>query len=80
LRRRWLPIPRQQLGEPVDRMAADVRDHGGEPGLGLDAVEACGLDERVERSRTLTTSIATCEEVIFSAEGYWPDLVLRRIV
>ena len=57
MRRWWRPVPGQQFGEPVDGMGADACDHVAEPGLGLDAVEFCGPDQRVERGGTLAAAI-----------------------
>ena len=45
MRRRWLPVPGQQFGEPVDRVGADAGDDVGEPGFGLDAVHAGRTDQ-----------------------------------
>lgn len=44
MRRRWRPIPRQQLVEMVDRMGADAGDDVVQPGLRLEPVEGRRAD------------------------------------
>jgi hypothetical protein len=41
-------VPRQQRGEIADHVIVDARQHVGEPGLRIDAVELGGLDQRVD--------------------------------
>jgi hypothetical protein len=65
MRRRSRQVPWQQLGEPVDRMGADTRDHVGEVGLGLDAVEPARADERVECGGTGSACIGPAEQPVF---------------
>ena len=80
MRRRWLPVPGQQLGQPVDRMRADTGDDVGEPSLGLDAVHAGSADERVERGSANATRIRSAKEPVLSAQSCRADFVFRGIV
>jgi hypothetical protein len=51
------PFPWQQIVDPIDRMIGDAGDDIGKPSLGVDAVEACGFDERVDDRRALAARI-----------------------
>ena len=79
MRRRWLPVPGQQLGQPVDRMDADAGDDAGQPGFGLDAVHARCADERVERGGASAARIRTTKQPIFASQSRRADLVFCGI-
>jgi len=80
-RRRWrLPIPGQQPFEPIYRMRTDAGDDVGQPGFGLDAVEARGANERVEAGCPFTSSIRSAKVPVFPSESCRPDLVFCGIV
>jgi hypothetical protein len=52
------PGPREQLIETVDRIAGDESGEDvGEIGLGIDAVEFAGFDERSEDCPVLATAV-----------------------
>jgi len=59
---------------------ADAGNDVTQVGLGLDAVERCGADQRVEESRSLASGIAAGEQPVLSSNSYGPDGVLGRIV
>jgi hypothetical protein len=48
-----LPVPGQQGVDLVHGMIGDAGEHIGEPGLGIDAGELCGLDHRVQDRRAV---------------------------
>ena len=49
-------------------MIGDARDDVGEPGLGVDAVEAGGLDQGVEDGGAPAAGVGTGEEIVLSSE------------
>ena len=61
-------------------MGADAGDDVSQPRLWFDAVDHCGPDQRVERSRADTSGVAACEQPVFSSESQGPDLVFRGVV
>src|SRR4249920_213327 len=42
------PVPGQKLIQPLDSMIVDAREHVGEPGLRINAVELGGSDEGID--------------------------------
>src|SRR5208282_1426163 len=44
-----LPIPGQQLVDPVDRMVGQPCEHLGEPGARVDVIELAGGNQRIDR-------------------------------
>ena len=61
-------------------MVADAGEDIAQPGLGLEAVEFGGADQRVEDRGSVTAGIAAGEEPVLSAQGYGPDGVLGGVV
>src|SRR6476660_2376487 len=53
------PIPGQEFIEPLDAVVVDASEHVSEPGLGIDIVEPCRLDQRVHQRGPLSAAIAT---------------------
>src|SRR5262249_14722633 len=53
-----LPVPRQQLVEPVDRMSVDhALEHVVQISIGLDVIHLAWFDERANRRPSLSTSV-----------------------
>ena len=55
------PAPWQQRTKVGDLVLVDAGEHVGEPGLGIDVVEARGLDQRVHEGGPLTAAVGACE-------------------
>jgi hypothetical protein len=53
LRALALPVPGQQIGDPLGGMVGQARKHVGEPGLRIDIGELGGGDQRVDGGGTL---------------------------
>src|SRR6478752_7566087 len=64
-----LPVPGQELIDPLGGMIGQPRQDVGEPGLRIDAVELGRLDQGVDRRRPLPAAIGTGERPILPAEG-----------
>src|SRR3546814_11270242 len=55
--------------ESVGRMALDhAGEHIAEPGIGFDAVELGGLDQRANHGPAMTAAVASGEQMVFPAE------------
>ena len=77
---RGLPSPRQQLVDPVDWVPADhARQDVVEIGVGFDAIQLAGLDERAHRRPTGAAAIAAGEEMILAPKRHRPDGSLDRV-
>ena len=57
-----MPIPRQQLIDPVGRMPGDAGQDVGQPGLRIDIVQFGGDDQAVDRRGALSAAIGTGEQ------------------
>jgi hypothetical protein len=57
----WSKAAVVQSAAQDDRMICDARQHVGEVGFGIDAVEFCGSDQTVHRRGALTPGIGTRE-------------------
>jgi hypothetical protein len=66
----WGPIPGQQFVDAIDRMIGDASDDVGEPHLGIDVIEASGLDERVHDGGS-----AAGEEIVLAPQGHRPFIL-----
>ena len=65
------PGPRQELVEPIDWVSVDhALEHVDEIGVGLDAVEFGGFNQRADDRPTLAAPVASGKQVIFAAERY----------
>ena len=62
------PIPRQQIGDVLGRMVWQSRQHVGEPGARIDAVELGGLDERVDGGGAASAFVGTREGPVVAAD------------
>jgi hypothetical protein len=59
----WLlPVPGQQLFEPMRRVIGDAGKNVGEPGLRIDVVHFCGDDVAIHFRRPLPTAVGTGEQ------------------
>src|SRR5229473_1322973 len=59
----------QELVDPFDRMILQSCEDIGEPGLRVDVVELCGLDQRVDSRRAPTAFVGACERPVTAADG-----------
>src|SRR5579859_8284649 len=64
-----VPIPRQQLVEPLDGMLGDARENVGEPGLWIDIIHLGRDDQAVHYGGPLAATIGAAEQPGFSPQG-----------
>src|SRR5215471_18955668 len=77
---RRLPIPRQQLVEPIDRVSIDhALEHVAQIGVRLNAIHLASFDKRTKRRPSLSANIRACEKMILSSERDRTDGALNRI-
>src|SRR5882757_4901437 len=69
------PVPGQQRGEIVDLVIGDTGEHVGEPGLWIDVVELCGLNQREHDRGAFATSIGTGEQPCLATERHHPFIL-----
>jgi hypothetical protein len=50
-------VPGQQFLDPAERMAGDAAEQFAQPAFGIDAVETCGSEQRVDGGCALTTTV-----------------------
>jgi hypothetical protein len=62
------PIPGQQLVDLLGRMILQSCEDIGEPGLRVDVVELCGLDQRVDSSGAAAAFVGAGERPVVSAD------------
>jgi hypothetical protein len=55
-------VPGQQLGDVVDRMICNHREHVAQVGFGIDAVEFASPDQAVDRGSALSARIGAGEQ------------------
>ena len=60
---------------PIDNLGGDF----GQVGVGLDAIELAGLDERGDDGPVLAAAVGASEERILAREGDWPDAALDHV-
>ena len=58
----------------------DAGDDVGEIGVGLDADQLAGLDERGDHGPVLGTTVGAGEQCILASEGKGPDAALDNVV
>ena len=75
-----LPVPGEELVDPLGGMILQAREDMGEPGLRVDVVEPGGLDQRVDRGSTVAARIRAGESPVLAAHGDGADLALGGIV
>src|SRR6266853_490363 len=63
-----LPIPGQELVNPLGRMILQSRQDVGEPSLWIDVVELGGLDQRIDGSGTATAFVGSGERPVVAAD------------
>jgi len=61
--------------EALDRVIGDAAQDVGEPGLGIDAVEFGGTDQRVDRRGALAATVGAGEQPGFAPEGNRPVIL-----
>jgi len=64
-----LPGPRQQFVDALGRMVREPDRHVGQPGLRIDVVELCGLDQRVDGGGAVAARIRATEGPVAAADG-----------
>lgn len=74
------PVPRQPFVESTRWMAVDhAGKHVAERGIGFDAVELGGLDQRADHGPAVAATVAAREQVVFASERDRADRPLDRI-
>ena len=68
-------MPRKQFVDPACRMIGDAGEHVGEPGLRVDVVELCGLDQRVEDGGAVAAAVGAAEQPGFAAKRHHPFIL-----
>ena len=70
------PGPRQQFIEAVDGMPVDhAREHIAQVGVGFDAVEFAGFDQRTDDRPPVTATVASGKEMVLPPERYQPFIL-----
>src|SRR5918998_4593505 len=67
---RGRPVPWQEVADPPGGMIREPGQYVGEPGLRVDAVELRGLDQGVDRRRSLPTAIRAGERPVAPPDGH----------
>jgi len=79
-RLRKLPVPRQQLAEPIDRVSIDhVPEHIVQIGVGLNVVHLARFNQRAECRPSLSANIRTRKKMILAPQCNGTDCALHRI-
>ncbi|GBF27487.1 hypothetical protein MnTg02_02540 [bacterium MnTg02] len=63
-------LPREQFVDPVDLVVGNATEDLSEPGLRIDAIEFCCLNERVGNGGGFASIVRAHEQIIFPPEGY----------
>src|SRR5215472_502671 len=75
-----LPLPRQQLIESIGGVSVDHSlEHVAQIGIGLDAVQLAGLDQRAEGRPARAATIAAGEEMVLAPKRDGADCALHRV-
>src|ERR1700722_960051 len=74
------PVPGQEFADALVWVAGDAVDDVGQPGFGVEAVEAGGGDQGVEHGGALAAGVGAGEEVVLAAEGEGPDGAFGGVV
>ena len=70
------PGPRQQFIEAVDGMPVDhAREHIAQVGVGFDAVEFAGLDQRADDCPSIAATVAPGKEMVLAPERHHPFIL-----
>ncbi len=70
------PGPRQQFIEAVDGMPVDhAREHIAQVGVGFDAVEFAGLDQRADDCPSIAATVAPGKEMVLAPERHQPFIL-----
>jgi len=64
------PVPWEQLVDTADGMFGDAGEDIGKPGLGIDVVEAAGLNQRKDDGGALPAAVGAGEEPRLPAQGH----------
>ena len=76
----WYPVPGEQFFDAGLWMIRHSGDDIGEVGVGIDVVEATGLDEGIHGGGALTAAIGACERPIASSDCHGPQHALGGVV
>ena len=68
------PVPGEQFFDAGLWMIRHSGDDVGEPGVGIDVVEATGLDEGIHGGGTVTAAVGACERPVASSDCYGPSM------
>ena len=74
------PVPWQQIVDPVDLVVWNAGEGVGEPGLGIDAIEFCGLDQGVGDGGGFAAGLRTDEEGVLAAQSDGPHCAFGGVV
>ena len=55
--------------DAIDRVIGDATNHFAQVGFGIDAVELCGLDERINCGCAFAAGVGSCEQIVLAAQG-----------
>ena len=70
------PGPRQQFIEAVDGMPVDhAREHVAQVGVGFDAVEFAGLDQRADDCPSIAATVTPGKEMVLAPECNRPVIL-----
>ena len=64
-----MPVPGQEVGDPLGRMIRQPGEDIGEPSLRVDVVELGGFDERVDRGGASAAFVGAGEGPVVAADG-----------
>jgi len=70
-----LPVPWQELVDPIDWMIGDATDDIAEVCLGIEPVKAGGLDNGVHGGGAFSAGIGTGEQPVLSPQGNYPFIL-----
>ena len=74
------PVPGEQFLNAGLRMIRHSGDDVGEPGVGIDVVEATGLDEGIHGGGAPTAAVGACERPVASSDCHGPQHALGGVV
>jgi hypothetical protein len=80
LRTESAPFPWEQFVDFRVGVIGYAADDGAKPSLGVDVVQASGLDKRVYDSGAAAAFIRAGEQVVFSSEGQRPHCAFGGVV
>ena len=68
-------MERQQLGEPIDAMPIDAREHIAQVSVRLDVVQTRGLDQAEGNGCGVATALGAGEQPVLSRDRESPDIL-----